>query len=166
MFKELFPMAAKGPFSLLLSADESSGLMTVVVVPKTSDSGKDVPALAMPLKLTATAEELDAGFVQALASYAARRTSLDEQVAATNEVLDAARAASVKRGAVAVTKAGAKAAPRASARPVAGAGNAEHDDDDGDGSAVEEASTPASGDTEPKATTPVGGAGVPDLFGA
>jgi len=165
MFKELFPMAAKGPFSLLLSADESSGLMTVVVVPKTSDSGRDVPALAMPLKLTATAEELEAGFVQALASYATRRTSLDEQVAATNEVLDAARAASVKKGAEAVTKAGAKAAPRASARPVAGAGNAEHDDD-GDGSAVEEASTPASGDTETKATTPVGGAGVPDLFGA
>ncbi|MBI5792511.1 MAG: PRTRC system protein E [Rhodocyclales bacterium] len=166
MFKELFPMAAKGPFSLLLSADEGSGLMTVVVVPKTSDSGKDVPALAMPLKLTATAEELDAGFVQALASYATRRTSLDEQVAATNEVLDAARAASVKKGAEAVTKAGAKPAPRTSARPVAGAGDAEHDDDDGEGSAVDDALAPALVGNEPKAETPVGGAGMPDLFGA
>ncbi len=165
MFKELFPMAAKGSFSLLLSADEGSGLMTVVVVPKTSDSGKDVPALAMPLKLTATAEELDAGFVQALASYATRRTSLDEQVAATNEVLDAARAASVKKGAEAVTKAGAKSAPRTAARPVADAGDADHDDD-GDGSAVDGASTPVPVDNEPKAATPVGGAGMPDLFGA
>ena len=157
MFKELFPMAAKGACSLLLSADEGSGL--------TSDSGKDVPALAMPLKLTATAEELDAGFVQALASYATRRTSLDEQVAATNEVLDAARAASVKKGTEAVTKAGAKSTTRTAARPVADAGDAEHDDD-GDGSAVDGASTPAPVDTEPKAATPVGGAGMPDLFGA
>jgi|GEM_PF-734206 len=166
MFKELFPMAAKSAFSLLLSADEGSGLMTVVVVPKTSDSGKDVPALAMPLKLTATAEELDAGFVQALDSYATRRTSLDEQVAATNEVLDAARAASVKKGAEAVTKAGAKSTTRTAARPVTDAGDAEHDDDDGDGSAVDGASKPAPVDTEPKAATPVGGAGMPDLFGA
>lgn len=168
MFKELFPMAAKGPFSLLLSADESSGLMTVVVVPKTSDSGKDVPALAMPLKLTATAEELDAGFVQALASYATRRTSLDEQVAATNEVLDAARAASVKKGAEAVSKAGAKSAPRTATRPVADAGDAEHDDDDGEVGAVDDASTSAQAPVanEQKAATPVGGAGMPDLFGA
>jgi hypothetical protein len=121
----------------------------------------------MPLKLTATAEELDAGFVQALASYATRRTSLDEQVAATNEVLDAARAASVKKGAEAVTKAGAKSAPRTAARPVADAGDAEHDDDDdGEGSAVDGASTPAPVGNEPKAATPMGGVGVPDLFGA
>lgn len=169
MFKELFPMAAKGAFSLLLSADEGSGLMTVVVVPKTSDGGKDVPALAMPLKLTATAEELDAGFVHALASYATRRTSLDEQVAATNEVLDAARAASVKKGAEAVTKAGAKSTTRTAARPVADAGDAEHDDDDdGEGSAVHGASTLAQTpvDNAPKAATPAGGSGMPDLFGA
>ena len=56
MFKELFPLAAQGAFSLLLSADEANGLMTVVVVPKTTDNGKDVPALAVPLKLTATPE--------------------------------------------------------------------------------------------------------------
>lgn len=167
MFKELFPLAAKGSFSLLLSADEGSGLMTVVVVPKTSDSGKDVPALAMPLKLTATAEELDLGFVQALSSYATRRSSLDEQVAATNEVLDAARAASVKKGAEAVAKAGGKSAPRAAARPVAGVGDAEHDDDDddGDGSAVDDVSPPTPVDTVPRAAAPTGGAGMPDLFG-
>ena len=58
MFKELFPLAAQGAFSLLLSADEASGLMTVVVVPKHSEGGKDVPALAMPLKLTAVPDEL------------------------------------------------------------------------------------------------------------
>ena len=103
MFKELFPLAAQGAFSLLLSADEASGLMTVVVVPKHSEGGKDVPALAMPLKLTAVPDELDAGFVQALLSYSTHRASLDEQVAATNEVIEAAKAAAVKKGADAVT---------------------------------------------------------------
>jgi len=113
MFKELFPLAAQGAFSLLLSADEASGLMTVVVVPKHSEGGRDVPALAMPLKLTAVPDELDAGFVQAVLSYATHRASLDEQVAATNEVIEAAKAAAVKKGADAVTKAGTKPAQRA-----------------------------------------------------
>ena len=108
MFKELFPLAAQGAFSLLLSADEASGLMTVVVVPKHSEGGKDVPALAMPLKLTAVPDELDAGFVQAVLSYSTHRASLDEQVAATNEVIEAAKAVAVKKGADAVTKAGTK----------------------------------------------------------
>jgi PRTRC genetic system protein E len=114
MFKELFPLAAQGAFSLLLSADEASGLMTVVVVPKHSEGGKDVPALAMPLKLTAVPDELDAGFVQAVLSYSTHRASLDEQVAATNEVIEAAKAAAVKKGADAVTKAGPS--PRSAAQ--------------------------------------------------
>ena len=137
MFKELFPMAAKGAFSLLLSGDEANGLMTVVVVPKTTDNGKEVPALAVPLKLTATPEELDSGFVQALASYSTARTSLDEQVAATNEVLEAAKAASVKKGAEALSKAGAKAAPKGAHKgahkPVKASSEHDDGDDDGDG---------------------------------
>ena len=122
MFKELFPLAAQGAFSLLLSADEASGLMTVVVVPKHSEGGKDVPALAMPLKLTAVPDELDAGFVQAVLSYSTHRASLDEQVAATNEVIEAAKAVAVKKGADAVTKAGTKSAQRV-AVPKAAAGD-------------------------------------------
>ena len=165
MFKELFPMAAKGGFSLLLSADEANGLMTVVVVPKTTDNGKEVPALAVPLKLTATPEELDAGFVQALASYSTARTSLDEQVAATNEVLEAAKAASVKKGADALSKAGAKAAPKAAHKPVTA--SSEHDDGDDDGDASgggEDAKAAPIG--EPNKPAPASGATVPDLFGA
>lgn len=165
MFKELFPMAAKGGFSLLLSADEANGLMTVVVVPKTTDNGKDVPALAVPLKLTATPEELDSGFVQALASYSTARTSLDEQVAATNEVLEAAKAASVKKGADALSKAGAKAAPKGAHKPVTA--SSEHDDGDDDGDASgggEDAQAAPIGESNKPA--PASGATVPDLFGA
>lgn len=165
MFKELFPMAAKGAFSLLLSADEANGLMTVVVVPKTTDNGKEVPALAVPLKLTATPEELDAGFVQALASYSTARTSLDAQVAATNEVLEAAKAASVKKGADALSKAGAKAAPKGAHKPVTA--SSEHDDGDDDGDASggsEDAQAAPIGESNKPA--PASGATVPDLFGA
>lgn len=164
MFKELFPMAAKGAFSLLLSADEGNGLMTVMVVPKTTDGGKDVPALAMPLKLTATPEELDAGFVQALTSYSTARTSLDEQVAATNEVLEAAKAASVKKGAEAVTRAGAKAAPKASAKSASSSGGAEDDGEGGGNDDEAPAAEPGGG--EAKQAAPVAGTGLPDLFGA
>ena len=164
MFKQLFPLAAKGSFSLLLSADEGSGLMTVVVVPKHSDGGKDVPALAMPLKLTAAPEELDAGFTQAVLSYSTHRASLDEQVAATNEVIEAAKAASVKKGAEAVTKAGAKPTQRAAA-PKAAAGDDDADDDHG-GDDTDDAPTAVHGVAPATAEAPSAGPGVPDLFGA
>jgi PRTRC genetic system protein E len=162
MFKELFPLAAQGAFSLLLSADEASGLMTVVVVPKHSEGGKDVPALAMPLKLTAVPDELDAGFVQALLSYSTHRASLDEQVAATNEVIEAAKAAAVKKGADAVTKAGLKPAQRGTA-PKAAAGDDDADDDHGGDDSDDAPAAPAA---VLPASASSAGPGVPDLFGA
>lgn len=162
MFKELFPLAAQGAFSLLLSGDAASGLMTVVVVPKHSEGGKDVPALAMPLKLTAVPDELDAGFVQALLSYATHRASLDEQVAATNEVIEAAKAAAVKKGADAVTKAGTKPAPRVAATKTAAGGDDADDEYGGDG--ADDAPAAVSGIAP--AASPAAGPGVPDLFGA
>ncbi len=162
MFKELFPLAAQGAFSLLLSADEASGLMTVVVVPKHSEGGKDVPALAMPLKLTAVPDELDAGFVQALLSYATHRASLDEQVAANNEEIEAAKAAAVKKGADAVTKAGTKPAQRVAA-PNAAADD-DHADDEHGGDDADDA--PAAPAAVVPASASSAGPGVPDLFGA
>jgi len=162
MFKELFPLAAQGAFSLLLSADEASGLMTVVVVPKHSEGGKDVPALAMPLKLTAVPDELDAGFVQAVLSYATHRASLDEQVAATNEVIEAAKAVAVKKGADAVTKAGTKPAQRGTA-PKAAAGDDDADDEHGGDDADDAPAAPAA---VVPASASSAGPGVPDLFGA
>ena len=162
MFKELFPLAGQGAFSLLLSADEASGLMTVVVVPKHSEGGKDVPALAMPLKLTAAPDELDAGFVQAVLSYSTHRASLDEQVAATNEVIEAAKAVAVKKGADAVTKAGTKPAQRVAA-PKAAADD-DHADDEHGGDDADDAPAAVSGVAP--AASPAAGLGVPDLFGS
>ncbi len=134
----------------------------MVVVPKHSEGGKDVSALAMPLGLTAAPEELDAGFAQAVLSYSTHRASLDEQVAATNEVIEAAKAASVKKGAEAVTKAGAKPTQRAAA-PKAAAGDDDADDDHG-GDDADDAPAAVSGVAP--AASPAAGPGVPDLFGS
>ena len=160
MFKELFELArASGPLTMAVSADTPPGKMTVVVIPKPGDA-KDESALATPLSLTATPEELDAEFTTVLASYRGQRQSLAEQVAATNEVLAAAREASVQKG--------SKAATRALAKPIAPTtttasttGDEPDDDDGGDG--------PQTPSDRPGSATPLTSApakaGAPDLFG-
>ena len=164
MFKELFELArASGPLTMAVSADTPPGKMTVVVIPKSGDA-KDEPALATPLSLTATPEELDADFTTVLASYRGQRQSLAEQVAATNEVLAAAREASVEKS----SKAGNKAATRALVKPNAPAtttapttGDEPDDDDGGDGP---QAPSDRAGSATPL-TSASAAAGAPDLFG-
>jgi PRTRC genetic system protein E len=161
MFKELFELArASGPLTMAVSADTPPGKMTVVVIPKSGDA-KDEPALATPLSLTATPEELDAEFTTVLASYRGQRQSLAEQVAATNEVLAAAREASVQKGSRAATKALAKPKPSPSSATASTAGNDPDDDDGGD--APQTPSTDAGG-AAPLTHAPAK-AGAPDLFG-
>ena len=164
MFKELFELArASGPLTMAVSADTPPGKMTVVVIPKSGDA-KDEPALATPLSLTATPEELDADFTTVLASYRGQRQSLAEQVAATNEVLAAAREASVEKS----SKAGSKAATRALAKPNApvattASTTGDEPDDDGGGDGPQ---TPSDrpGSATPLTSAPAK-AGAPDLFG-
>lgn len=160
MFKELFELArASGPLTMAVSADTPPGQMTVVVIPRSGDA-KDEPALATPLSLTATPEELDAEFTTVLASYQCQRQSLAEQLAATNEVLAAAREASVHKGSKAATKALAK--PRGSVAAGDSTAGDEPDDDDG-GDAAQTPSTNA-GSVMPLTNAPVK-PGAPDLFG-
>lgn len=163
MFKELFELArASGPLTVALSADTPPGQMTVVVIPKSGDA-KDEPALATPLSLTATPEELDAEFTTVLASYKGQRQSLAEQVAATNEVLAAAREASVQKGSKAATKALAKPKPSSSSASASTAADETDEDDDDSGDAVQTPSTDAHS-AMPSTTAPAR-PGAPDLFG-
>lgn len=168
MFKELFELVrASGPLTMAVSADAPRGTMTVVVIPKPADA-KDEPALATPLSLTATPEEFDAEFTTVLAGYRTQRLSLAEQVAATNEVLAAAREASVQKGSKAATTATTAtartpvkhvAAPVAA--PSAAAAGEEPDDDDSD-----TAQAPVTGaGAVTAATSESARAGAPDLFG-
>ncbi len=138
MFEELFALACSATLTMAVSADEKSGRLTVNVIPKPrQDAGE--PGLTQPLSLTATPQEFDAGFIEALRGYREVRQSLAQQAEATKEVIEAAKAASVKKASEATVKAGAaKSAPAkpATAPAVSASGNAA-DDEEEEGGAPE-----------------------------
>lgn len=161
LFEELYALALTATLTMTVSADEKSGRLTLNVIPKPR---KDVsePALTQPLSLTATPQEFDEGFIAALTGYREVRQSLAQQAEATNEVIDAAKAASVKKASEAVSKAnktaaGAGAATKAAPAAAAPAQVPPGEDDD------EGAETSAAGDT-PAAPATTGGNSY-DLFG-
>lgn len=160
MFEELFALACSATLAMTVSADEKSGRLTVNVIPKPrQDAGE--PALAQPLSLTATPQEFDAGFIEALRGYREVRQSLAQQAEATKEVIEAAKAASVKKASDATAMAGAsksapaKPAPAASSAASASGGGADDVDDDAEQGAVAGAAT----------TTATSGGESFDLFG-
>lgn len=143
MFEELFALATSATLTLVLSADEKTGRMTINVIPRPRKD-VDEPALTKELSLTATPAEFDAGFVAVLKGYREVRQSLAEQAEATQEVLQAAKAASAKKAGEAMAKA-AKPAPvaaQAAAPAVAGTGA----DGGVPGASEQPAATAAAGD--------------------
>lgn len=143
-FEELFALACSATLTMTVSADEKSGRLTVNVIPKPrQDAGE--PALAQPLSLTATPQEFDAGFIDALRGYREVRRSLAQQAEATKEVIEAAKAASVKKASDATAKAAAPKSPAAKPAPAstATASPALRDDDDGVDGGGEAAPQPA-----------------------
>lgn len=155
MFEELHALATGATLTMIVSADEKPGRMTVHVIPKPKKD-VDEPALTKALSLTATPQEFDAGFVEALRGYREVRHSLAEQAEATKEVLEAAKQASVKKAGDAASKA-AKPAAAASSAPVATA------------PAMPVSSTTDDDETEDQAQAPAaaiaGGSAALDLFG-
>ena len=114
MFTELYALATTATLSLVISADEKRGMLTISVMPKPKkDAGE--PALTKDLTLTATPAEFDDGLVAALKGYREARTGLIEQAEATKEVLQAAKEAAAKKAAEATTKA-SKPATKPSAK--------------------------------------------------
>jgi PRTRC genetic system protein E len=117
----------------MISADHLAGRMTINVIPRPNKDA-DEPALTKALSLTATPQEFDEGFVAALRGYREVRQSLADQLEATKEVLEAAKAAAVKKAADASAKAHAGRPAPAAAKPAAiatteGAPHAGGDDD-------------------------------------
>lgn len=165
LFEELYALALTATLTLTVSADEKSGRLTVNVIPKPR---KDVsePTLAQPLSLTATPQEFDEGFIAALTGYREVRQSLAQQVEATKEVIEAAKAASVKKASEAASKAvrpgaavggAAGAAGKSASAASAPAQPATAKDEDED---AETACTSAA-----PSATPGAGAESYDLFG-
>jgi PRTRC genetic system protein E len=104
MFRELYALAMTATLTMIVSADEKTGKLTISVLPKPrKDMGE--PALTKDLTLTASPEDFDAGFVVALQGYREVRDSLTEQAEATREVLEAAKSVSAKKATEAMTKA-------------------------------------------------------------
>lgn len=152
MFQELYALAATATLTMIVSADDQTGKLTVSVLPKPKkDLGEIV--LTKDLTLTATPKDFDAGFVQALRSYREVRASLTEQAEATKEVLEAAKSASAKKATEAITKA-SKAAT--AAKPAASARARGQDDD-----AEERGNGGGTGGTGDADANPAGGATVP-----
>ena len=148
MFTELYALATTATLSLMISADEKRGTLTISVMPKPKkDAGE--PVLTKDLTLTAAPAEFDDGFVAALKGYREARTGLIEQAEATKEVLQAAKEAAAKKAAEATTKA-SKPATKPSARAST--------TDDQDESGPEEA------DSESQTTTHAPDGAQPNLF--
>lgn len=104
MFVALKPLLAQTPITLHIAPEGDNFVVTAVPVVQSESN----PGLMKPLSLVATPEELDEGFLGAVASFAVVRKSLADQVQAQNADLEAAKkkVAAKKPGA---TKAGASA---------------------------------------------------------
>lgn len=119
MFKQLAALLAdKSQLTIMITGKPEK--MSVIVLPKSQGDA----ALNTPLQLTGSAAELDEKFVELLSQYGSSRKSLEEQLAATQAVLDAAKATSVKKSV------GALAANSAETSPTTG-GESNEDDDEG-----------------------------------
>lgn len=114
MFFQELKSLLNGCAALAVTLSSSrEGAITVTVRPTPKDA-KDAEALAIPLVLTGTAEELDAQFVGLLQSYAEEHQSLAEQLEATRNILEAAKKDASKKAEGAIRKsAPAKMTPAA-----------------------------------------------------
>jgi PRTRC genetic system protein E len=117
----LLRICSKLTVSMQMRGDE----MIVCVMPQ--GTAKDA-AMLQPLALTATAADLDAGFVNALAAYTGAHASLAEQVAATTAILEAATTTQVSKATKTLAKGSSK-----TTSPAAGRQKAESDADGADG---------------------------------
>ena len=104
MFRELYALASNATLTMVVSADEKTGKLTVSVLPKPKMDKGEV-ALSKHLTLTARPEEFDEGFIEALRGYRETRETLAAQAAATNKALEAAKALSAKKASEATSRA-------------------------------------------------------------
>ncbi|AQH05300.1 hypothetical protein A9R05_40420 (plasmid) [Burkholderia sp. KK1] len=150
MFVAIEPLlrhCTKLTLSLQMKGDD----MIVCVMPQ--GAAKDA-AMLQPLALTATAAELEAGFVDALAAYTGAHASLAEQVAATTAILEAAKTTQVSKATKTLAKGSSKPASPAPGRSSTDADNDDDDaSDDAEGqSTAPTASTAAEASAEPANT--------------
>lgn len=142
LFSTLQSLLSPGASLKLEVTMNDDATLSIIVCPK-GNTG----ALSQPLVLTATAEEMDAGFIDVLQQYQKARQSLQEQVEATTAVLDAAKKSEEKKAVKALTS---KPAPAVKEKITAKSSDNDDDDDDLENHDESSASTSTSG-TAPSA---------------
>jgi PRTRC genetic system protein E len=136
VFNSLLKLAGQTDFTMAIRATgPNKSLLSIVLMPVPKE-GQDA-ALAQPVKLEGSVEELTAGFDDAIAKYGAARSSLIEQVDATVTILKQAEDESASKAADKLKgkpgKAGtAKPGVAAKAAPGAGSAGAKPAGDDDD----------------------------------
>lgn len=111
MFPAIYELAKTTTLTMLISANQKEGTLTVCVKP-TPRKGHE-GALTHELSLTATPDEFEKSFPECLTTYTTQHKSLVEQTAATTAVLEAAKQAQVVLGKKAVTAATQSIPPKA-----------------------------------------------------
>jgi PRTRC genetic system protein E len=92
LFTELVPLLAGGRALMLTVTQPDPDHLTVVVQPMTLKEGEN-PALSVPLHVTATPEQLDTEFPDALRGFAAQHRSVADSLAeSTRRMKEAATA--------------------------------------------------------------------------
>ncbi|HKR46630.1 MAG TPA: PRTRC system protein E [Paraburkholderia sp.] len=134
MFQELETFVRETG-KVTLTMKMAGDLMAVVVMP-CGDSKE--AALRQPLVLTASSAELDEGFVAALQSFHGVHRSLQEQVSATNEILQAAEKSQAGKAQKALSKGSKPALPAPASQTE---GNDEDESPDEDNATAAQSST-------------------------
>ncbi|MFM0051426.1 PRTRC system protein E [Caballeronia grimmiae] len=160
MFAAIEPLlrhCTKLTLSLQMKGDE----MVVCVMPQ--GTAKDA-AMLQPLALTATAAELEAGFIDALVAYTGAHASLAEQVAATTAILEAAKTTQVSKATKTLAKGSSKPALPAPGRSSTDADNDDDDSDDAEGQNTAPTASSASSAAEASAEPANTGTNLASLF--
>jgi PRTRC genetic system protein E len=159
VFNSLLKLAGQTDFTMAIRATgPNKSLLSIVLMPVAGE-GQDA-ALAQPVKLEGSVEELTAGFDEAIAKYGAARSSLIEQVDATVTILKQAEDESASKAADKLKGKPAKSGtvkPGVAAKAASGAASAGADpaaDDDVDETDDDDDKAAPAGSTGTTATNP------------
>lgn len=147
MFQQLEALV-RSSGKVVMTLQASGDQLAVFVVPQ----GATDPALRQPLVLTASATELDEGFVNALLTYAGSHKSLEEQVAVTAAILDEAKKSQVGKAQKALQGGSKKALPAPASNSSEDEDESEAEDDPQASDSVPAPATAAPAASEPKGT--------------
>lgn len=151
MFTQLALLLQNCTSLQVIMAANPDGTLSVTVLPKGKAGDKEA-ALNTPLSLTATPEDLDAGFVSALSGFVVSHQSLAEQISNTEAILEAAKAESQKKATAAISKS-SKATQKATPA-AASVSESEPEDDENTGGGDPESDNDTASSDKSETTAP------------